>query len=167
MGEKVSNNFAKIKDYYLKHSRKIIKIALNATIVLLILVVGTMLVAFADGILNSPHVNSQLSNEVEKINNQEVIQVSILNSTVMTGLANKVRTYMQMRNFDVVEIGNYSQPLTRTIVIDRLGDSLSALKVAKLLGVADSLVITQIDSSLFVRTTIIIGQDYPKLAPFN
>jgi len=163
----VSNNFAKIKDYYLKHSRKIIKIALNATIVLLILVVGTMLVAFADGILNSPHVNSQLSNEVEKINNQEVIQVSILNSTVMTGLANKVRTYMQMRNFDVVEIGNYSQPLTRTIVIDRLGDSLSALKVAKLLGVADSLVITQIDSSLFVRTTIIIGQDYPKLAPFN
>jgi len=167
VGEKVSNNFAKIKDYYLKHSRKIIKIALNATIVLLILVVGTMLVAFADGILNSPHVNSQLSNEVEKINNQEVIQVSILNSTVMTGLANKVRTYMQMRNFDVVEIGNYSQPLTRTIVIDRLGDSLSALKVAKLLGVADSLVITQIDSSLFVRTTIIIGQDYPKLAPFN
>lgn len=163
----MSNNFAKIKDYYLKHSRKIIKIALNATIVLLILVVGTMLVAFADGILNSPHVNSQLSNEVEKINNQEVIQVSILNSTVMTGLANKVRTYMQMRNFDVVEIGNYSQPLTRTIVIDRLGDSLSALKVAKLLGVADSLVITQIDSSLFVRTTIIIGQDYPKLAPFN
>jgi hypothetical protein len=163
----VSNNFAKIKDYYLNHSRKIIKIALNATIVLLILVVGTMLVAFADGILNSPHVNSQLSNEVEKINNQEVIQVSILNSTVMTGLANKVRTYMQMRNFDVVEIGNYSQPLTRTIVIDRLGDSLSALKVAKLLGVADSLVITQIDSSLFVRTTIIIGQDYPKLAPFN
>ncbi|MEN6511825.1 MAG: LytR C-terminal domain-containing protein, partial [Chloroherpetonaceae bacterium] len=134
---------------------------------LLILVVGTMLVAFADGILNSPHVNSQLSNEVEKINNQEVIQVSILNSTVITGLANKARTYMQMRNFDVVEIGNYSQPLTRTIVIDRLGDSLSALKVAKLLGVADSLVITQIDSSLFVRTTIIIGQDYPKLAPFN
>lgn len=163
----MSNNFAKIKDYYLKHSRKIIKIALNATIVLLILVVGTMLVAFADGILNSPHVNSQLSNEVEKINNQEVIQVSILNSTVITGLANKTRTYMQMRNFDVVEIGNYSQPLTRTIVIDRLGDSLSALKVAKLLGVADSLVITQIDSSLFVRTTIIIGQDYPKLAPFN
>ncbi|MCE5305927.1 LytR C-terminal domain-containing protein [bacterium] len=163
----MSNNFAKIKDYYLKHSRKIIKIALNATIVLLILVVGTMLVAFADGILNSPHVNSQLSNEVEKINNQEVIQVSILNSTVITGLANKARTYMQMRNFDVVEIGNYSQPLTRTIVIDRLGDSLSALKVAKLLGVADSLVITQIDSSLFVRTTIIIGQDYPKLAPFN
>lgn len=126
-----------------------------------------MLIAFADGVLNTPHINSQLDNQVEKINNQEVIQVSILNSTVMNGLANKVRTYMQMRNFDVVEIGNYSQPLTRTIVIDRLGDSLSALKVAKLLGVADSLVITQIDSTLFVRTTIILGQDYPKLVPFN
>lgn len=126
-----------------------------------------MIIAFADGVLNSPHVNSQLSNEVEKINNQEVIQVSVLNSTVINGLANKVRTYMQMRNFDVVEIGNYSQPLTRTIVIDRVGDTMSAMKVAKLLGVADSLVTTQIDSTLFVRTTIILGQDYPSLAPFN
>ncbi|HOV91940.1 MAG TPA: LytR C-terminal domain-containing protein [Candidatus Kapabacteria bacterium] len=150
-----------------KPKAKLLNYLLNAVILILFILCGTLFFAFANSVLNSPRVNSQLASNVEKINNQEVIQVSILNSTVINGLANKVRTYMQMRNFDVVEIGNYSQPLTRTIVIDRLGDTLSAMKVAKLLGVADSLVISQIDSSLFVRTTIIIGQDYPTLAPFN
>jgi hypothetical protein len=53
------------------------------------------------------------------------------------------------------------------MIIDRVGDFASAKKVAKALGIADSLVTTKIDSTLFVRTTIVLGQDYPKLLPFN
>jgi hypothetical protein len=48
-----------------------------------------------------------------------------------------------------------------------MGDFASAKKVAKVFGIADSLIVTEIDSSLFVRTSIVIGQDYPKLPFFN
>jgi transketolase len=42
--------------------------------------------------------------------------------------------------FDVVEIDNYSRfSVQRSFVIDRVGDSVSAMKTAKALGIADSL----------------------------
>jgi len=58
-----------------------------------------------------------------------------------------------MRNFDVVEVGNFSEILPNTKIIDRVGDFASAKKVAKALGIADSLITTNIDSTLFVRNT--------------
>lgn len=159
-------SFLEIYQKFKQNKEKIINFGLNGTLVVLILLVGSMFLAFTNRIFISPPVDSNLEENVEKLTNQEVIQVSILNSTSINGLANKAKTFLQLRNFDVVEVGNYSTPLPATKVIDRVGDYASAVKVAKAIGVPDSLVTTQIDSSLFVRTTIVIGQDYPKLLPF-
>ncbi|MGB9701292.1 MAG: LytR C-terminal domain-containing protein [Candidatus Kapaibacteriota bacterium] len=159
-------SFLEIYQKFKQNKEKIIKFGLNGTLVVLILLVGSMFLAFTNRIFISPPVDSNLEENVEKLTNQEVIQVSILNSTSINGLANKAKTFLQLRNFDVVEVGNYSTPLPVTKVIDRVGDYASAVKVAKAIGVPDSLVTTQIDSTLFVRTTIVIGQDYPKLLPF-
>ncbi|HRS02228.1 MAG TPA: hypothetical protein P5545_06730, partial [Bacteroidota bacterium] len=71
-----------------KQETKLLSYILNAIILILIILCGTLFFAFANSVFNSPRVNSQLSSDIEKINNQEVIQVSILNSTVINGLAN-------------------------------------------------------------------------------
>ncbi len=160
-------NYQTAKVFFKKNTEKLIKITLNSVITLMILFSGAMFLAFTNRVFIEPPVDAKLADNIEKLNNQEVIQVSILNSTAVSGLANKAKTFLQMRNFDVVEIGNYVSVLPNTKIIDRVGDYSSAIKVAHALGVPDSLVSTQIDSTLFVRTTVVIGQDYPKLLPFN
>lgn len=146
---------------------KFIKYTFNALNGLLVVFVVLMFMSFSNRVLISPPVDSKLEENIEKLNNLEIIQVSILNSTSVNGLANKARNFLQMRNFDVVEIGNSKEILPQTVVIDRMGDFASARKVARAFGIADSLIKTDIDSSLFVRSTIIIGQDYPKLPFFK
>ena len=156
-----------IKEQLKEKSDKIIRTLFNVINGFMLLFVTLLVMSFTNRVIISPPVDSHLEENIEKLNNLEVIQVSILNSTTINGLANKARNYMQLRNFDVVEIGNFTNQAPKSIIIDRMGDYASAKKVAKVFGIADSLIVTEIDSSLFVRTSIIIGQDYPKLPFFN
>lgn len=158
--EEFKNNFNEKKE-------KLIRILLNVINGFLIVFVTLLIMSFTNRVLISPPVDSALEENIEKLNNLEIIQVSILNSTSVNGLANKARTYLQMRNFDVVEIGNSKDILPQSIIIDRMGDFASAKKVAKAFGIADSLIKTDIDSSLFIRSSIVLGQDYPKLPFFT
>jgi hypothetical protein len=98
---------------------------------------------------------------------EQFIQVNVLNACGKTGLAAEVKNYLLKRGFDVVEIGNYGVPLENSIVIDRVGDVNSSLKVAYAMGIKDSFVTTEIDSALYVRATIIVGKDYFTLRPFS
>jgi hypothetical protein len=41
------------------------------------------------------------------------------------------------------------------------------VKLARVLGIADSLVEPRIDSMLFVRASVVIGKDVSLLAPFR
>lgn len=95
------------------------------------------------------------------------IQINILNSTAQSGLADKARLYMRQRSFDVVEIGNYSPVQEVSQVIDRVGDIEAAKMTARAIGISDSLVSSKIDSSLFIKATIILGNDYKKLKAFD
>lgn len=116
--------------------------------------------------LSNPVIDTSVDSDV-KISNQERIQINILNGCGVNGLASKTNEFLRNYKFDVVEIGNYSKNLRNSMIIDRLGDLKSAKKVAYAMGIADSLIITQIDSSLFVRTSVILGDDYKNLTPFN
>lgn len=95
------------------------------------------------------------------------IQINILNSTAQSGLADKARLYMRQHSFDVVEIGNYSPVQEASQVIDRVGDIEAAKQTARAIGISDSLVSSKIDSSLFIKATIILGNDYKKLRAFD
>jgi hypothetical protein len=116
--------------------------------------------------ISNPVIDSSIEDDI-KITNQERIQISILNGCGMNGYAAKTDKFLKNYKFDTVEIGNYDKEIEKSIVIDRLGDIKSAKKVAYALGIADSLIVTEIDSSLFVRTTVVIGKDYKLLNPFN
>ena len=115
----------------------------------------------------SPPVVAELDMASKQKASREVIQVEILNSTKQSGLANKFMNYLRIRNFDVVKIGNHPEETMKSTIIDRLGDYNSAKKVAYALGISDSLISRSIDSSLFLRCTIIIGNDFNKLKPYK
>ncbi|MCS6809204.1 MAG: LytR C-terminal domain-containing protein [Bacteroidota bacterium] len=96
------------------------------------------------------------------------IQVNLLNGCGDQGVARRMMNYLRACGFDVVEIDNYSRfSVQRSFVIDRVGDSVSAMKIARALGIADSLRVLRIDSSLYVRASVVIGKDYRLLRPFQ
>ncbi len=142
----------------------------TANILLLVsfgLIVIVMLSSFINRVIISPPVQAEIDNGANTSQNDIVIQVTVLNACGEPGLAAKVMEFLRLRGFDVVEIGNYPRKEEKSFVLDRLGDVRSARKVAYAIGVPDSLVVSAVDSTLFVRSTIVIGKDFPLLKPFN
>ncbi len=126
-----------------------------------------MLSSFVFRMIISPRVDSSLEDYVVPRTVEEVIQVNVLNGCGKSGLAAKARNFLRSRGFDVVEIGNARKEYDKSLVIDRVGDELSSKKVAYAIGVEDSLVTSKIDSSLYLRSTIIIGMDFASLKPYK
>lgn len=96
-----------------------------------------------------------------------VIQVDVVNASNVRGAGRKTLEYLRERGFDVVELSTAPQAVDSSMVIDRLGDRTSALKVASVLGIADSMVISGLDSMLFVRASVVLGKDLRTLEPFK
>ena len=137
-----------------------------ALIGLLGLLVCGMLTSFLVRITHPP-VDSSLEGSVNGITKQERIQVNVLNACGKNGLAANTKEFLRKFKFDVVEIGNYHEKENNSYVIDRLGDRESAEKVAYAMGIPDSCIVTEVDSSLFIRTSIVLGKNYAKLDPFK
>jgi hypothetical protein len=106
---------------------------------------------------------SPLANEDDP---RSVIQVEVVNASGRSGAGRQVMEFLRQRGFDVVEIGNDTARPRRSSVIDRVGDRTSARKVAQSLGIADSLITTDLDSMRFLQSSIIIGADLDNLEPF-
>ena len=97
----------------------------------------------------------------------EPIQVNVINACGVNGMAAKFTLFLRARRFDVPE---YSTSKTRepfSRVIDRVGDPSSAMKVAYALGIPPEHIETDVDSSLYLRATVIIGEDYLSLRPLK
>ena len=83
-------------------------------------------------------------------------------------LAQRFTDYLRARKFDVVDMENYKDTaVARTFIIDRVGDSVSAHKIAYALGVADSLVKREIDTEEYVKADLVIGRDFQALKPMK
>lgn len=111
-------------------------------------------------------LNPPITPFVESAASETVIQLDVVNASGRNGAGRETMMYLRERGFDVVEMSTAAALQKKTIVIDRMGDRQSALKVARVLGVSDSLVISQIDSMLFVRASIVLGKDLETLQPF-
>lgn len=133
----------------------------------LTVVVTIMATSFVLRVSVTPPVSASIDNSIAKSNSQEVIQVNILNACGKSGLASTTKEFMRARGFDVVEIGNSGFLSEKSQIIDRLGDLKSARQVAYALGISDSMVTSIIDSNLFLRATVIIGDDFRDLKPFR
>ena len=98
----------------------------------------------------------------------ERIQINVLNGSGRMRMAQKFTDYLRMRKFDVVDMENYKDTtVARTFIIDRVGDSVSAHKIAYALGVADSCIRREIDTEEYVKADLVIGRDFEKLKPMK
>ncbi len=131
------------------------------------LIVIGMLSSFVNRMFIAPPVDPNIDSSITKNTHEEVIQVNVLNACGKKGLAAKAKEFLRSRGFDVVEIGNFEQPMPKSVIIDRLGDINSAKKVAYALGIQDTLIQKQVDSTLYLRSTIVIGDDFAILKPFK
>ena len=135
---------------------------ISALGILVILMISSFVVR-----LFNPPVSAELENNIQKTNEIEYsIQVNVLNACGKDGLAKCVKEFLIQRGFDVVEIANYHENIDNSMIIDRVGDYSSNSKVAYAVGIDQSCITTDIDSSQFVRSTIVIGKDYFTLKPF-
>lgn len=138
------------------------KILLKASIVLCSLLSVFMLLSFILR-LNSTPMNTKLSANTESRGFNKNIQLNVLNASGVPGIASKTRNHLRQLGFDVVEIGNYDILVDSTIIIDRLGDRTSSYKLSKAIGLDESKIETVIDSSLYLRATLILGKDFSTL----
>lgn len=96
-----------------------------------------------------------------------VIQVDIVNASNIPGAGRRTMMFLRDRGFDVVEISTADTVVSQSHIFDRLGDRVSAMKIAHVLGLADSLIVPEIDSMLFVRASVVLGTDCRALTPFS
>lgn len=131
----------------------------------LIAVLGVVVVAFL-GSLVWRLINPPVSPLVNEDDPRSTIQVDVVNASGRQGAGRHTLEFLRERGFDVVEISSTGDRPKRSLVIDRMGDKVSARKIANALGIADTLIVTEIDSMRFVRATIMLGTDLDNLEPF-
>ncbi len=98
----------------------------------------------------------------------EVLQVEVRNGCGVAGLASTMTAFLRRRGFDVVEVGD-SPPFNQefTMVYDRIGDLEAARKLAEAIGIPEERVVQDIDPEEFLDASVVIGNDYATLKPFQ
>mgnify|MGYP006425911723 CR=1 FL=1 len=139
---------------------------LNAALVLFGLVVLVLLYALVTRTVGTRTDPVRASNPAELVGT--IIQVEVRNGAGVDHLAAEMTQFLRDRGFDVVEVGNHSSfNQEHSVVIDRVGDMESAQRVAAALGVPPERVQQHIRRDYYLDASIIIGQDYKTLEPFN
>jgi len=136
----------------------------NIIIILLIVIISYLSYSLYARI----EAQSNRSIVVQKKSAPHTIQIEVLNGCGFPGIGDKFTDFLRLHNFDVVQIGNYiSYDIEKSIVIDRTGDFLNALKVADSLGIDHKYVIKQLNNNYFLDFSLIVGKDYNSLNPYK
>jgi LytR cell envelope-related transcriptional attenuator len=143
-------------------SSRSIRLILNAVIVFSLFGIGYFSSAFFSRNVNATNTGKGQAKAAH------IIQLDVLNGCGANGAAAKFTGYLRGAGFDVVEMKNYKvSNLTRTLVVDRIGNLVSAQLVASALGVSDKNIVQQINPDYFVEVSVIIGGDYLTLRPMH
>jgi hypothetical protein len=135
-------------------------------------IVGLIVVMLAWQFVIRTFIHHPVSGELDRpdmlVRKGERIQINVLNGSGRMRLAQRFTDYLRARKFDVVDMENYKDTnVARTFIIDRVGDSVSAQKIAYALGVTDSFIRREIDTEEYVKADLIIGRDFQALNPMK
>jgi hypothetical protein len=90
-----------------------------------------------------------------------LIQIEVMNGCGVLGVADQLTEFLRSKNFDVIQTGNYySYDIERTLIVDRNGNQNSAKLVADALGLADDVVISQVNKNYYLDVSVIVGKDF-------
>lgn len=141
----------------------------QSSLIINFLIVFLSLVIILLGYSLSRKILAANKSEVQTINSRkstDVVQVEVLNGCGIPGAADNFTSYLRQHHFDVVQIGNYiSFDVEKTLVIDRVGNTANADKVADALGIDRKNIIQQINKNYFLDVSIVIGKDFETLKP--
>ena len=99
---------------------------------------------------------------------KQKMQVEVLNGCGTAGIAKSVTDFLRKSEIDVVYLGNYKNfKVAKSQVIDRTGNLENARKIARILGVNEKQVKSEIDKSKQLKASILLGKDYKSLTPFK
>ena len=157
-----SSDLSEEKRVRVSARRTPIILLLNVIVVLLLFVVGYLSYTFFSQAHEAP------ADEVtaRQPGNARVLQLDVLNGCGVKGVSVKFTGYLRAHDFDVVDIRNYrSSHMSRTLVVDRVGNLEAARRVALALGVDREHIVQQLNPDYFVDVSVIIGEDYARLSP--
>jgi hypothetical protein len=139
---------------------------LNAALLILGLAVMVMLYALITHGVGTRTDPARASNPADLVG--DFIQVEVRNGCGVDRLAARTTQFLRDRGFDVVEVGDHASfDVAHSHVIDRVGDLESARKVAAALNIPMSRVTQDIQHDYYLDASVIIGQDYRRLEPFD
>ena len=140
----------------------------NIVLITLIIFLSAVVVFLSYSLYLKIQNISQNNNKSQQEVASAIIQVEVLNGCGVDGIAAKFTDFLRQKNFDVVQVGNYtSDNIDETMVIDRIGNRANAEKLAEALGIEKRNIIQQLNKDYFLDATLVIGKDYNKLEPLN
>lgn len=151
---------------------KDINIPLGITVkILLLSIMGIvtlyLLYILIDKVFLHPPVTAIVPIDKRRTVSDVYIQLNVINASGQQGIAKKTMNYYRERGFDVVEISTADTLSNISYVIDHLSDTISARNVAYAIGLSDSTIKHDYDTTLYLRASVVIGTDYLKLKPFQ
>lgn len=151
---------------------KDINIPLGITVkILLLSIMGIvtlyLLYILIDKVFVHPPVSAIVPIDKRRTVSDVYIQLNVINASGQQGIAKKTMNYYRERGFDVVEISTADTLSKISYVIDHLSDTISARNVAYAIGLSDSTIKHDYDTTLYLRASVVIGTDYFKLKPFQ
>jgi hypothetical protein len=137
-------------------------LALNVLIGLLVIIVGYLSYSLLNRNVLQPPVDAGRAGVAPG----EIIQIDVLNGSGLQGAANDCTSYLRARGFDVVEMRNYkTSDVEESLVIDRVGNTVNAEKVAYALGIKKRNIVQQLNQDYYVDVSVVLGKDVKSLKP--
>ncbi len=141
---------------------------------LLALIVGVLVVSI---LVNTPLIKETLFPvqvassvnvvEIEHPGATDIYQVEVRNGVGVQGVAERMRTYLRSKGYDVVSVGNHTSfEVDETVIIDRIGNLEIAQEVAASLGLPFDRIQQDVRTEFHLDASIILGKDYGLLPPF-
>jgi len=133
-----------------------------------IIILSVLILFLGYRLLLSLDIISNAGKENERVQENKIIQLEILNSCGVDGIADKFTDELRMKYFDVVHTGNYrSFNIDESVVISRTHDTENAKRIAEALGINETKIVMQANKDYFLDATLIIGKDYKQLIATN
>ena len=149
--------------------RRLVSLGIYSLVVLVGACIVLLLVSLiSDAVFPAQNVAREADTESVYPPADDVYQVEVRNGVGVSGVAERMRTYLRTKGYDVVEVGNHTNfDLDETLVVDRVDNMEIARQVAASLGLPEDRIRQDVRSEYHLDVSIVLGKDYGLIPPFS
>lgn len=112
-----------------------------------------------------PPVPAVTDSDPKSLMSSENARVSVLNGTVIPGLASRTADYLTSQGINVVEPGNAEELYSLTTIIDYTGNPGTVAYLVELMGIDDNKIFQRYDPYNQVDVVVLLGEDWAENNP--